>query len=204
CRTGRGPQRRWWARNCRPSTERSLTRQAEVTSDHHSLHLVRALADLEDLLVAVEPRDRELVHEAVAAVDLKRPVRDAVGELAGEELRHSRRLREVAPFVLLPGGLVDEQACRLDLGRHVDEHLLHRLEGRDGPTELLRLARVRVRKFVAALGEPDAHRGDGDTPAVEDLQELLQPRAARTEEVPFRQARSLERELARVRRAPAE
>ena len=26
--------------------------------DHHALHLVRALADLEDLLVAVEPRDR--------------------------------------------------------------------------------------------------------------------------------------------------
>ena len=52
--------------------------EAEVLGDHHPLHLVRALADLEDLLVAVEARDRVLVHEAVAAVDLERRVRRPV------------------------------------------------------------------------------------------------------------------------------
>jgi hypothetical protein len=49
-----------------------------VLRNDHALHLVRALADLEDLLIAVEARDRVLVHEAVAAVDLERPVRGAV------------------------------------------------------------------------------------------------------------------------------
>src|SRR5207302_10181945 len=61
--------------------------QAEVLRDHHPLDLVRALADLEDLLVAVEPGDRGLVHVPVAAVDLERQVRDPVRQLAGVELR---------------------------------------------------------------------------------------------------------------------
>src|SRR5438034_6247356 len=172
------PQPRSSSTNCRKSTEGSLVRQAEVTRDDRPLDLVRALADLEDLLVAVEARDRELVHEAVAAVELERPVRRTVRELAGEELRHRRRLREVAPLVLLPRGAVDEEPRRLDLGRHVDELLLNCLEGRDRPSELLPLACVGVREVVAALGETDAHGGDGDAPAVEDLQELLQPRSA--------------------------
>ena len=56
--------------------------EPELLRDHHALHLVRALADLEDLLVAVKAGDRVLVHEAVAAVDLERPVRRPVRELA--------------------------------------------------------------------------------------------------------------------------
>src|SRR5438067_7398156 len=51
--------------------------EAEVLRDHHVLYLVRALADLEDLLVAVEARDRVLVHVAIAAVDLQRCIDDA-------------------------------------------------------------------------------------------------------------------------------
>ena len=43
---------------------------AEMPRDDHPLHFVRALADLQDLLVPVEPRDGVLVHVAVAAVDL--------------------------------------------------------------------------------------------------------------------------------------
>ena len=38
-----------------PEQHGGTLRQAEVAGDHHPLHLVRALADLEDLLVAVEP-----------------------------------------------------------------------------------------------------------------------------------------------------
>src|SRR3546814_15988142 len=53
--------------------------------------LVGALADLEDLLVAVQPRDRELVHVAVAAVDLERPVDDARSEEHTSELQSLMR-----------------------------------------------------------------------------------------------------------------
>src|SRR4051794_11600630 len=111
--------------------------QTKVPSDDHPLHLIRSLADLEDLLVAVEARDGVLVHEPVAAVDLERPVRRTMGELAREELCHRRRLAEAAALVLLPGRLPDEIARRLDLGGHVDEHRLHRLELCDRPAELL-------------------------------------------------------------------
>jgi hypothetical protein len=50
----------------------------EVLRDHHPLYFVGAFADLQDLLIPVEPRDRGLLHEAVAAVDLERFVRGAV------------------------------------------------------------------------------------------------------------------------------
>ena len=61
-----------------PYESRENELQAEVPGYHHALDFVGALADLEDLLVAVEARDRRLVHEAVAAVDLERLVHDPV------------------------------------------------------------------------------------------------------------------------------
>src|SRR5918911_4558162 len=119
-----------------------MSLKAEVLRDHHSLHLVRALADLQDLLVTVEARDRELLHVAVAAVDLERPVRDAVRELAGVELRHRRLLGERAARVLEPRRLVDEIAAGLDLRGQVREPELDGLELGDRPTELAPLLRV--------------------------------------------------------------
>ena len=95
-------------------------------------------------------------------------------ELARVELRHRRLERERAAPVLEPGGLVDERAARLDLGRHVRELERDRLERRDRLAELLALLRVRVREVVGALREPDAHRGDRDAAAVEDLEELVE------------------------------
>src|SRR6266508_2683291 len=118
--------------------------QPEVLGDHHPLYLVRALADLEDLLVSVEPGDRELVHEAVPAVDLDRRVDGPVREEPGEELRLRRRQCERPVGVLQPGSLVDEGAARLDLGRHVGELELDGLERADRPAELLPLERVGV------------------------------------------------------------
>ena len=46
-------------------------RQTEPAGDDHALDLGRALADLQDLGVAVEPRDGVLLHEAIAAEDLR-------------------------------------------------------------------------------------------------------------------------------------
>src|SRR5262249_51071684 len=52
--------------------------ETEVPGDDHALHFVRALADLQDLLIPVQPGDRRLLDEAVAAVDLERLVHDPV------------------------------------------------------------------------------------------------------------------------------
>jgi len=51
-----------------------------------------------------------------------------VRELAREQFRHRGGLREGPALVLLPRRLPDEGASGFDLGRHVDELLLHRLE----------------------------------------------------------------------------
>ena len=61
-----------------PNSDSHRASEAEMPRDDHPLHLVGALADLEDLLVAVEPGDRRLLHEPVPAVDLQRRVRRAV------------------------------------------------------------------------------------------------------------------------------
>src|SRR5437016_11707564 len=93
----------------------------ERPRDNHLLHLVGALADREDLRVAVEAAHGVLLDEAVAPVYLHGLLGTPHREATCLELRLSGREREVAPCVLLPGGLVDEQARRLDLRAHVGE-----------------------------------------------------------------------------------
>src|SRR5438874_2168410 len=104
---------------------------AEGARDDHLLHLVGALADREDLGVAIEAADRILLDEAVAAVDLDGLLRAAHGQASCLELGLRSGQGEVAPGVLLARGLVDEQARGLDLGRHVGELALDGLELRD-------------------------------------------------------------------------
>jgi hypothetical protein len=137
-------------------------------------------------------------------VDLQRGVRGAVREQTGVELRLRGGEAERLALVLQPRGAVHELAAGLDLGRHVCERELHRLELRDRPAELLPLLRVGEGEVVGALGEPDTHRRDRDATAVEDLHELCEPSPARAEQVPLRNGAILERELARVGRVPAE
>src|SRR5262249_4960164 len=160
--------------------------QAEVPRDDHPLHLVRTLADLEDLLVAVQARDRRLLHVPEPAVDLERRARHPIRELAREELRHRRLTCERPSLVLEPRRLVNERTPGFDLRRHVRELELDRLEPRDRLPELLALPGVREREVVRALRETDAHRGDRDPAAVEDLEELAEARAALAEEVALR------------------
>ena len=79
--------------------------QTEVATDDHPLDLAGALADLEDLGVAVEPGDRVLLHEAVAAEDLRRDTRRGDRGLRGVELGDRGRLLDLgdraAPSLLL-------------------------------------------------------------------------------------------------------
>ena len=168
------------------------------------MHLIRSFADLEHLLVAVEARDRVLLHEAVAAVQLEGVVDDPVRELARVELCHRGFLGERPFLVLQPGGPVDEAARRLDLDGHVRELELHSLEGGDRLAELLPLLRVLVGEVVRALRQPEAHGCDRDPPAVEDLEELLKAAPTLAEEVALRHRATLKRKLARVGGAPPE
>src|SRR3954447_11189674 len=99
---------------CRPAG--SLHGETEAAGDQHPLHLGGALTDLEDLGVAVEPRDGVLLHEAVAAEHLGGDTGRGHGGLGGVELRHRgdllelarRRARALAHRVLGRGRLVDQ------------------------------------------------------------------------------------------------
>src|SRR5689334_2916788 len=68
---------------------------AEGARDHHLLYLVRALADGEDLGIAVEAADGILLDVAVAAVDLHGFVGGAHREAACLELRLCRGQAEL-------------------------------------------------------------------------------------------------------------
>src|SRR5579862_9825099 len=182
----------------------AVSLQAEMPRDDHPLHLVRTLADLEDLLVAVEPRDRELLHEAVATVDLEGGVDDSVREDPREELRLCGGERVIAALILEPRRAVDELAAGVDLRRHVRELELDRLELRDRLAELPPLLRVGEREVVRALRQADAHRRDRDPAAVENLHELLEAAPALAEEILLGHRAGGERQLARVGCVPAE
>src|SRR4051812_27964604 len=89
-----------------------LRAQPQLAADDQPLHLARALADLEDLRVAVEAGHRRLVHEAVAAEDLRGLPRRGDRSLRGVQLGHGRVLLERLAGVLPPSRLVDEGAGR--------------------------------------------------------------------------------------------
>ena len=85
---------------------------AELAGDHHLLDLVGALADREDLGVAVEAADRVLLDVAVAAVDLDRLLGRPDREAAGDQLRLGGGQGERLAGVLLQRGAPGRAAGR--------------------------------------------------------------------------------------------
>src|SRR4051812_40191762 len=160
--------------------------EAQVAGDEEALDLGGSLADLEHLRVAVEPRHRELLHEAVSAVDLDGVAGRGDRDLAGVQLG-DRGLGLVRPaLVTEPRRVVRVHPRRLDGDLHVGQLELQPLERTDRALERLAFARVLHALVEAALGEADAERGDRDAPVVQDLQELREPLAALAEQVLLR------------------
>ena len=58
--------------------------------NRHQLHVRRAFVDLADLRVAIQLFDRVVAHEAVAAVQIDRHRRDALGNFRRVDLAHRR------------------------------------------------------------------------------------------------------------------
>ena len=150
---------------------------AERARDHHLLDLVGALADREDLRVAVEAADRVLLDVAVAAVDLHGLLGAAHRQAAGLELRLGGGQREVAPGVLLAARPCRRAAGPASISVDMSASLAWIAWNFEiGLPNALRCFGVRQRLVERALREPDAHRGDADAADVEDVQELLEAR----------------------------
>src|SRR3954452_19993530 len=125
----------------------------ERPRDHEPLDLRRPLVDLGDLGVAVVALGRELLRVAVAAEDLDRLAGLAAGDGGGEELG-LRALDGVGPARLLQArGAPDERARRLDLGLHVGELVLNRLEAGDRAAEGVALGGVVGGELERRLGD---------------------------------------------------
>ena len=143
----------------RQPTRRRLVRRM-VRGDHDALDLARALVDLGDLRVAVVALDRELLRVAVAAEHLDRLAGLPAGDRRREQLGLSALDGMRKTLLLEPGGPIREPAGRRDLGRHVGELELDRLEVGDPAAELASLERVgrAPRRRPPARSRPPARR----------------------------------------------
>src|SRR4051794_28260396 len=161
-----------------PTTPSARGSSAAATSDHRVLARHRAaddqLLDLRgplveggDARVAEVALDGVVVDVARSAVHLDREVRAAHGRLGGEQLGDGCLGGAGTARVLQPTGPPDERAGSLGVDGHVGDHLLHELEARDRPAELLALLRVVDRGVHAALTDPDAAGRDAVATGVE-------------------------------------
>src|SRR5436305_14645532 len=172
--------------------------------DHHLLDLAGALVDLGDAGVAEVALDVVLLGVAVAAVDLQRLVGDPLGHLGGEQLGLGG-FEGVALLVLLgPRRLPGEQAGGVELGRHVREVELDRLEVGEMGAELLALLRVGQRLLEGPLGDADRLGGDADAAAVEGGHGDLEAVSLLAETVAGRDAQVLEGQLGGARGVDAQ
>ena len=165
-------------------------RQAEAAGDQHALHLGRALADLEDLRVAVEPGDRELLHEAVAAEHLGGDAGRGDRGLGRVQLGDRGRLLDLlgrAAGVLERGRLVGEQPRGLDRDGEVGERNATPCRAPIGAPNVCRsFAYSHATASRQRLRQPDRQRGDRDAAVVEHREELLEAVPARAEQVRLR------------------
>src|SRR6266511_6144330 len=134
----------------RPNSSDRVDARREPADDQ-LLDLRRPLVEAVHTRVAPEALDRELVGEAVAAVDLDRVVAGALRDLAGVELRDARLARARNALVLEMAGAVDEQPRGLGLDDHVGDELLHELVRGDGLAERVALRGVRDRRVDRGL-----------------------------------------------------
>src|SRR5580704_12619452 len=114
----------------------------QVTSDQDPLHLAGPLTDLVDLDVAIEARDRRLLHESHPAVDLYRLVGAGGGDLGRVQLRHRGVWRRAPARIDGSGSSPGHQPRQLDLRAHVGELELRCLEFGDRHAELTPCRRV--------------------------------------------------------------
>mmetsp|Transcript_36712 Transcript_36712/g.74093 ORF Transcript_36712/g.74093 Transcript_36712/m.74093 type:complete len:231 (-) Transcript_36712:486-1178(-) len=139
-----------------------------------TLHLACTLVDLGNACVTVVALHREVRHVPVTAVDLDCLVCAVCGGLRRKELRHSCLLAVLLPAVLELSSTPREEAGGLDLGCHVSELELDRLQARDRRAERLPLVRVRCGGVEGGLRDAERLRCDPDAAPVQRLHRDLE------------------------------
>ena len=96
----------------------------QVLGDHQSLDFVCSFADYHQRCVAVVAFQWLVFHEAVAAVNAHGVEGHFGADFAGVEFCHPGFEVDPVALVFSPGRVVGHQAGRVDLGRHIGQHVL--------------------------------------------------------------------------------
>src|SRR5438105_10846779 len=159
-------ERYWGVMSC--ASPRSPALLQELAGDDQLLDLAGALVDAEGAHLAVQALDGGAAHDALAAVDLHRPVHDALGGLGGEELgRRSLRADALRAAVLEPGRVAHEQAGGLEVDVHLGQGHLRGLELGEGAAELAARLRPARRFLQGARGQAARGRAHAGPEGVE-------------------------------------
>src|SRR5581483_2722719 len=128
----------------------------QLPRDHQALDLAGAFADGAQLGVAIKLFDRIILDEAVSAVNLDSFIRHPHGDFGSIQLGHGGFLVDVRARILEPGRAQREQPRRFDVGGHIGQLVLNRLEFRDESPELFPLFGILKGRFKRPLGHADA------------------------------------------------
>ena len=132
-----------WMQTATPTRVRRWSAD-DLLRDRLQLQVRRALVDLADLGVAEQLLDRIFLDEPVAAEEIHRQRRDALGDLRREDLADRRFGQERLAGVAQARGVVDGQPRGFDVDRRARELMLDGLELGDRLAELLALLGVRM------------------------------------------------------------
>src|SRR3954447_2055698 len=164
------------------------------------LDLGGSSVDRRDHRAAQVALHRVLARVSVAAHDLHSLERAALRELGRSELRHRRLLGQHAPRILVgqPCDPADQEPRAREIGGHVGELVLGRLEAPDRPSELLALLGVGERVVERALREPERRGGQDHALVVEAGHQLRPTAALDAEERRLRHTHAVEVKLIRL------
>src|ERR1035438_5907270 len=147
----------------------------QLSRDYEPLNLAGALADRAQLHVAIKLLSGIILDKAVTAVNLHSFVRAPDSHFTGEELRHGRYLRGLHARVFHRRCAHGQEHGRVDLGGHVGQLPLDRLEIADRLAKLLALLRILQGRLVRALRHAQRQRGDRNAAAVKHTHGVGEP-----------------------------
>src|SRR5580704_9046525 len=182
----------------------ALPHQKPARNDHPH-DLVGAFEDLVNAQVAQIALDGKVLQVAVAAMQLQRLVDDLEPDVGRKALAHRRGLGRLGRLGVEQEGRAPDQEPRgVELGRHVGQLELRRLEVGDRLAELLALDDVARRGFEAGTGAAQRTGADIDAPAIETGHGDLEAVALRPQPVGDRHLAVFEDHRRRRLAVPAE
>src|SRR5688500_12217443 len=165
----------------------------DMAGDDDFLDLAGAVVDLGDLGVAEVAFDVVALQVAAATEDLDGVRRVLHAVVAAEDLGHGGFPREAHALPAHGGGAPGEPPPGLDLGRHLSQHELDRLQVGERFAELGAPQGMGTRRVESGPGEPERDRGDVDAGDVETGHGDLESLPLLAEQVLTRDTHTVER-----------